>query len=344
VTRPTRLLTAVLAIAAAAALAACGEKDETSASGPKTERLELVLDYFPNADHAGIYAAQAAGYFRQAGVDVTIRTPADPAAPLKLVQGRRADVAISYEPELLLARDKGADVVSFGALVQKPLTSIISLPSAKIRGPEDLKGKTVGTAGIPYQSAYLKTILREAGVDPSSVKEVNVGFNLTPSLLSKKVDATLGSFWNYEGVELQRRDRRPTILKVDALGVPTYQELVVVAREDDARDRGDVLRRFVQALARGHAALRRDPETGVEPLLKANKDLDRGLQLASVKATLPAFFPKDENRPFGWMDDAEWVTYARWMFDNDLLTQRADPANAVTTEFLPGEGPQPTEG
>jgi putative hydroxymethylpyrimidine transport system substrate-binding protein len=337
VTRPTRLLTAVLAIAAAAALTACGEKDETSASGPKTERLELILDYFPNADHAGIYAAQAAGYFRQAGVDVTIRTPADPAAPLKLVQGRRADVAISYEPELLLARDKGADVVSFGALVQKPLTSIISLPSAKIRGPEDLKGKTVGTAGIPYQSAYLKTILREAGVDPSSVKEVNVGFNLTPSLLSKKVDATLGSFWNYEGVELQRRDRKPQIMRMEDVGVPEYDELIFVARKDTLRDRGDALRRFLQALARGHQLLRDDPAKGVEPLLKANADLDEGLQLAAVKATLPVFFPEGRGRPFGWQDVRAWQRYGAWMADNGLVTQPPSPT-ALTNEFVPGQG------
>ena len=164
-----------------------------------------MLDYFPNADHAPIYAAEAAGYFKEAGIDVEIRQPPDPAAPLKQLAAGRVDLAISYEPEVLRARDKGLNVVSVGALVQRPLTSIISLPKAKIRKPADLEGKTVGTAGIDYQSAYLRTILLEAGVTPSTVKERNVGFGLVPALLTGKVDATLGAFWNYEGVDLKRR-------------------------------------------------------------------------------------------------------------------------------------------
>ena len=113
-------------------------------------------------------------------------------------------MAISYEPELLLARDQGLKLVSIGALVQRPLTSIIALPPATVKKVADLAGKTVGTAGIPYQAAELKTAVQGAGVNPSSVKEVNVGFNLVPAMLSGKVAATLGGFWNYEAIQLQR--------------------------------------------------------------------------------------------------------------------------------------------
>ena len=161
---------------ALAPLSGCGEKEEVlEPSGSK--QVELMLDYFPNADHAGIYAAQANGDFEQAGLDVTIRQPPDPAAPIKQVAAGRVDLAISYEPEVLRARDQGLDVVSIAAIVREPLTSIISLPKAKIAGPRDLAGKTVGTAGIDYQSAYLQTILDDAGVNPDSVKERNVGFS-----------------------------------------------------------------------------------------------------------------------------------------------------------------------
>ena len=169
-----------------------------------------MLDYFPNADHAGIYAAKAQRRLqprrpRRADPDAERSRRAAQAA------GRRARSTspISYEPELLLARDKGLKLVAVGALVQKPLTSIMSIGKHAIADPKDLKGKTVGTAGIPYQSAYLKAILDRAGVDPSSVKEVNVGFNLVPAMLSKKVDATLGAFWNYEGVQLRLREAAP---------------------------------------------------------------------------------------------------------------------------------------
>src|SRR5204862_310766 len=154
----------------------------------------------PNADHAALYAAQAAGLYARAGLDVHIESPPDPAAPLKLLHAGRADLAISYEPEILLARDRGAeDIVAVGALVQKPLTSVISLPAARIATAADLAGKRVGTAGIPYQTAYLQTIVRHAHAAPA--REVDVGFNLVPALLSGKVDATLGAFWNYEGVD-----------------------------------------------------------------------------------------------------------------------------------------------
>ncbi|MDQ3632445.1 MAG: ABC transporter substrate-binding protein, partial [Actinomycetota bacterium] len=203
--------TLALVAACAAVLPACGAKQEpTSGAGPAREKLTLVLDYFPNADHAGIYAAEATGAFERADLDVDIRVPGDPAEPLKLVAAGKADLAISYEPELFLARDKGVELVGIGAIAQKPLTSIVALGSARIKRPSDLDGKTVGTAGIPYQSAYLKTILEDAGVDPARVKEVNVGFNLVPAMLSKKVDATLGAFWNYEGVQLAREGKDPT--------------------------------------------------------------------------------------------------------------------------------------
>ncbi len=333
----TRMTIAALAAAALLALAGCAEKDE-HAKPPAAERFDVMLDYFPNADHAGIYAAIANGDFKRAGLDVHLRTPSDPAAPLKLLSAARVDLAISYEPELFLARDKGAELVSVGALVQKPLTALISLPSKGIRGPEDLADKRVGTAGIPYQSAYLRTILDAAGVAPGRVKETSVGFNLVPAMLSGKVDATLGAFWNYEGIELAQRGKRPNVIRMEAVGVPTYNELIVVARRADLAKRGGVVRRFMQALARGHAALRRDPNAAVEALLRANPDLKRKLQLAVVKATLPIFFPDEAGKPFGWQSQREWQAYADWMFERDLVERRPRAAAAFTNEFLPGEG------
>ena len=329
-------------------ITACGEKEEPRAGAPPAAKLEpftLVLDYFPNADHAGIYAAQAAGEYRRAGLELKIQTPPDPAAPLKLLQAGRADVAISYEPELLLARDGGArDLISVAALVQKPLTSIIALGEKKIRSPKDLAGTRVGTAGLPYQSAYLRTILAKAGVEVESVKETNVGFNLVPAMLSKRVDATLGAFWNYEGIDLARRRRSPSILRVDRLGVPTYAELILATRADRLDERGaSRIRRFLQATARGHQRLRADPRTGTDALLAANRDLDRGLQEAAVRATLPVFFPEQRGQPFGYQEPDAWQAYGEWMLANKLVEQQPNAASALTNEFLPGQGLKPTE-
>ena len=197
--RMTRPLVAVLRPARAARGSGL-RREGGRARAQGLEAGRLLLDSFPNADHAGIYAAQADGYFKEAGLDVKIRKPADPSAPIKDVAAGRVDLAISYEPEVLRARDKGLHVIAVGALINKPLTSIITLPRSRIRRPRDLRGKRVGTAGIDYQTAYLNTILNDAGVNPNSVRRRNVGFDLNPALLTNKVDATLGGFWNYEGV------------------------------------------------------------------------------------------------------------------------------------------------
>jgi putative hydroxymethylpyrimidine transport system substrate-binding protein len=331
-----RRVFALLLLALLAPLTACGEKqDVLEPSGSK--KVTLMLDYFPNADHAGIYAAQAAGDFKQAGLDVEIRQPADPATPIKQVAAGRVDVAISYEPEVFRARDEGLNVVSIGALVRRPLTSIISLPDAKIHKPADLRGKTVGTAGIDYQSAYLETILDEANVPRDSVKERNVGFGLTPALLTGKVDAVLGAFWNYEGVELKLKGKRPRIIRMEDAGVPTYDELVLVANADALDRDGDKLRAFIGAISRGVRALRADPEQGIQGLLKANPDLDPELQRAAVKVTLPLMAPP-EGKPFGWQDPAEWDAFGAWMQEKNLLKNAPDVPASFDNSLLPGTG------
>jgi putative hydroxymethylpyrimidine transport system substrate-binding protein len=171
------------------------------------------------------------------------------------------------------------------------------------------------------------------------VKETNVGFNLVPAMLSRKVDATLGAFWNVEGVQLRRAGRRPSIVRMEQVGVPTYDELVLVARKDTLADHGDDVRAFVQALARGYEAARADPQAATDALVKAAPDLDPGFALASVKASLPAFFPSDARKPWGWQAPAEWDAYGRWMFQHDLVgvTPNAG-ATALTNEFLAGQG------
>ena len=333
-TRPALALGLALLLIALAT--GCGEKEDVLEAGAP-EPFTLMLDYFPNADHAGIYAADAAGEFRDAGLDVEIRQPPDPAAPIKQVAAGRVDLALSYEPEVLRARDQGLRVVSVGALVRKPLTSIVSLPKARIRSPRDLEGKTVGTAGIDYQSAYLRTILTDAGVDPSTVEERNVGFSLTPALLTGRVDAVLGAFWNYEGTELRLKDRDPRIIRMERAGVPTYDELVLVANASALERDGGRIRAFVSALARGTRALARDPDGGVQALLDANPDLDPKLQRAVVRVTLPLFLPP-QGKPFGFQDPGEWQAFAAWMRENRLLNEIPDATGAFTNELLPGQG------
>jgi putative hydroxymethylpyrimidine transport system substrate-binding protein len=340
----TRRARAAAALAALAALvvgllAGCGEK-ETQTGAVRPEPFELVLDYFPNADHAPIYAAQAGGHFHDVGLDVRVRAPSDPSAPIAQAAAGRADLAISYEPQVFRARDGGQEVVSVGALVQRPLTSIISLPKAGVRTPADLRGKRVGTAGIDYQAAFLRTILRRAGVDPATVRVQDVGFNLTPALLTRRVDAVLGAFFNYEGVELKLQKRDPQIIRVDQAGVPTYDELVFVASEAelDDPDASGRVRRFLAAVARGTRDLERDPRSGLRALMRANPELDERLQRASIAVTLPLFQPPP-GRPFGWQEPRDWSAFQSWMRREGLLRAEEPAGPAFTNALLPGQGP-----
>ncbi len=334
------LARAAAAILAALALAACGEKKDTlTAPGGQTQPLTMMLDYFPNADHVGLYRGLAEGDFARAGIDLHVQVPSNPATPLQLLAAGKVDVAISYEPELMLARDTGAPLVAIAAVVQRPLTSIVSLGAQHITSPAQLRGKRVGDAGIPYQHAYLTTILQRAGVPPGSVQEVNVGENLVPAMLSGRVDATLGAFWNYEAIQLQQLGRRTNVIHVENAGVPAYDELVLVTRESTIANHTNLLRRFVQALGRGYDSVRGDPQAGVDSLEAASPSLARKLQLASVRATLSSFFPAHPGLPWGWQDQKQWNAYGEWMLSHRLISHPAAVANASTNQLLAGQGP-----
>ncbi len=208
-----------------------------------------------------------------------IRGAQRPVAPLKQLAAGRVDLAISYEPEVLRARDQGLHVVAVGALVQRPLTSIISLAKAGItRRAKDLAGKTVGTAGIDYQSGLPPDDPGGHGVNPSKVKERNVGFDLVPALVTGRVDAILGGFWNYEGVQLQLEKRHAAHHpRGPGRACPTYDELVLVANSDALEREAATIRALHRRPLAGVRDLKarseRAPSTG---LLKANRDLDPG--------------------------------------------------------------------
>jgi putative hydroxymethylpyrimidine transport system substrate-binding protein len=325
-------LAAVFAVLALG-LTACGEKKESLAE-PQVESFDLALDFYVNPDHAGIYTALANGYFQRAGLEVEPRAPSDPSAPIKEVAAGRADLAVSYEPEVLLAQEQGLDVQAVAALVDEPLTSVISLPAAGIAKPIDLQGKTVATAGIPYQSDYLQTILDGAGLSLSDVTEVNVGLNLLPALIGGKADAMLGGFRNIEGVDLTARGLNPAVVPVNQLGVPTYDELVLVAQGSEVEDDPESIRLFISALAHGTKDAIANPQAAAENVLNASQGLDPALTQAEVTATLPLLAPTP-GEPFGQMDSSEWELFASWMADHGLIDEVPDTDELLTNELLP---------
>jgi putative hydroxymethylpyrimidine transport system substrate-binding protein len=326
---------ALIGATLALVLSACGGGgDATTGSASNPQPFTLDLDWYVNPDHAGIYSALDQGFFKQVGLDVQPQVPSDPSAPIREVAAGRADLAVTYEPEVLLAQDKGLDVEAVAAVVNQPLTSLISLPKAGIASASDLDGKTVGTAGIPYQSDYLETILQTAGLPASAASEVNVGLNLLPAVIGGRVDAILGGFRNIEGVDLRMRGLDPRIVPVDQLGVPTYDELVLVARKSTVDQHPEAIRSFIGALAEGTTYATTHPQEAANAVLEAGKGLDPMQTRAEVDATLPLLAPA-HGRPYGYLDPDQWREYAQWMAEHDLISSAPPTSDVLTNQLLP---------
>jgi putative hydroxymethylpyrimidine transport system substrate-binding protein len=291
------------------------------------QKVTLTLDWTPNPDHIGFYDARATGIFSRAGLDVTIRAPSDPTAPLKLVGVGRSDLAVSYEQEVFFAAAKHLPVVAVAAVVPQPLNSFMSI-EPQVKSLRDLRGRTIGITGVPSDYATIKT----AGL-AGEVKVVNVGYNLLPALLAHRVDAVLGVYRNVEGIQLQLRGLHPTIIPVDRAGVPSYDELVLVASKTRLKDpayRSEV-RRFVTAFLAGTMDARAHPERAVA-ILKQVTASDPKFLARATPATLRLLAgPKG----VGCLSVAMWQRFGDWMQSQGLLKQHVAASSVATTQFLP---------
>lgn len=327
---PRVALLALLAALLAALLLGCGD-DASAGTGTDggVASARLILDWYPNADHAGLLAAQARGFFRDAGVDVTTSVPSDPAAALTQVAAGRAPFALSYEADVLLARAKGLPVVAVGAVFGQPLNAVIARADRGITRPRDLEGQTVGVAGVPSDRPLLDAVIRGDGGDPAAVRVRVIGYTLVPALVAGKVDAVIGAYRNIEAPEIEAKGVAVRAFGVERYGVPPYDELVVVTSERVVRDRPELVRAFLSGLARGQGWAARNPAAAVPVVAAANRDLSRAVLPAQVRRTVPLL--STDVRP----DPAAWVRYAAWMRANRLLGGRVDVREAVDPSFAP---------
>jgi putative hydroxymethylpyrimidine transport system substrate-binding protein len=330
--RRTLVAGAILTVGALA-LGGCTQgavdTDQTSRS------VDVLLDWTPNPDHLALYTAQAAGYYDEAGVDVTFTTPSGTADAAKMVSLGQTDLAVSYEPDTLIAESEGLDVVSVAALVPRSITSLMTWSGSGISGPEDLAGHTVGTSGLASQETTVDWIARQHGVDPDTISYVNLSQGLNQPLIDHQVDATFGAYPNIEGVELAEHGDFPSFTATE-MGVPDYAELVVIAqrsRLDDDADYAQRVRDFLAATARGQQDAKNDPQTAVAALREPTAGAYTDEQLRTmVERTVPLTV---NDRGFGRQDTADWATYANWMRDNGLLEQDVDGASGHTNDLLP---------
>jgi ABC-type nitrate/sulfonate/bicarbonate transport system substrate-binding protein len=319
-TLPLRLVAMVLA--AAAMLTGCGQ-----AAQDRPERsATLVLDYQPNAVHAGIYLALARDFDGAEGVTLHVQAPSSSTDSVKLLLSGRAQFAILDIHDLALARQRGRDVVAVMALVQRPLAAVIAQPD--VRHPRDLVGRSAGVSGLPSDDAVLDSIVAGDGGDPRRVHKVTIGFQSVSALLSRRVDAAT-AFWNAEGVALHAK--RPGLheFRVDEFGAPRYPELVLCVARTTLVEERPLVRATVAALRRGYDETVADPESAVEALV-SGADVDRASARSELAAVSPAF---TEGVPrFGDLDRRTLDAWAAWEARFGITRRPPDVARA----FAPG--------
>ncbi len=209
------------------------------------DRMTLILDWFINPDHAPIIIAQERGLFADAGLEVEIIPPADPADPPKMVAAGRADLAVSYQPQLHLQVAEGMPLVRVGTLVATPLNCLLVLEDGPIDSLADLKGKRVGFSVAGVEEALLSALLAEAGLSMDDITLVNVNWSLSPALMAGNVDAVLGAYRNFELNQMDIEGVPGRCFYLEEHGIPAYDELIYVANPDTMDP--DMIRRFLKA-------------------------------------------------------------------------------------------------
>jgi putative hydroxymethylpyrimidine transport system substrate-binding protein len=319
---PRRALLALLLAVAALAAAGCGASGGRSDSRPDQDAT-LLLDFAPNAVHAGIYLAQQRGYDDAEGVHLRVQPPASSTDGIKALLGGQADMAIVDIHDLAIAREKGRDVVGVMAIVQTPLAAVLAQPG--IARPRDLEGRRAGVTGLPSDDAVLRAIVAGDGGDAAKVHRVTVGFTAVQALLTRKVAAAT-AFWNAEGVALKAKRPGAQIFRVDRYGAPAYPELVLATSRESLDTNGPVIRATVRALRRGYEATIADPESAITALVDAESSLKRDLVARELDAVSPSFTAGA--RHFGELDPARLNAWAAWERRFGIVKRRPDVARA----------------
>jgi len=332
-----RWLTAGLALATLTA--ACGSNAAPAAgpASPHSTSLNVELDWVPNPDHVGFYYAQHQGYFARQHLTVSFRVPSSAADPLKLVGLGKADLAISYEPELFYAQQEHLPVTAVAAVIPVPLNGLIVSPKLQITSLCQIKGHSVGFTGVPSDFAFYSTLLHTCHLTRKQVPYQTVGYNLVPSVLSGKVDSIIGGYRNVEAIQIsQEMKQKAAAFPANQLGVPPYDELVLAASTSRLRsDPGyaSAVRRFVAAFLAGTGAAMKNPGAATTVMRGVSQYSPAFLQ-ASVPYTLRLIGQRG-GLPTGCLDLAAWRDFGSWLKAHRLVHDTPDAAAVMTNKYLP---------
>ncbi len=304
------------------ALAALG-----CAPASAADKLTVLLEWFVNPDHVPLVVAREKGFFAAQGLEVDLVPPADPSAPPRLLAAGQADVAVHYQPNLMLDLKAGLPLVRFGTLVETPLNTVMVQADGPIRSLADLKGRKIGYSVAGIEEAVLSAMLGSAGLGLSDVELVNVNFALSASLLSGNVDATIGAYRNFELTQMRLEGHEGRAFFPEENGVPAYDELILVTRRDEIDD--PRLPRFLAAVEDAAIFSTNHPDEALALFLKAYPDLDDELNRRAFADTLPRF----AKRPAA-LDAGRYERFAAFMRDKGLL-DTLPPLSDYAVELKP---------
>ncbi len=331
------------ALAAAVALLGCGGSSQPRQLSPpdasaravsKTRELPQVwvtLDGRAGAENIGILMAERRGYFTDLGYSVAAGSPARSRRPIWYVSDRTADIGLTQQPQLVVAKEKRAPVIGIGSLLSRPTISMIWLQKSHIHGIGGLKGKTIGMSGVPYRARLLKFVLARAGLTYRDVHVKGVGYGLLTALEKGRVDAIFSS-WNLEGAILKERGLHPRIVPVRRLGIPAYDELVVIARSRRAIRSPRLMRRFMAAVARGTATALANPEAAVR-VIEESGLRSYGLSHEDIRAEVEATLPLLSRTAY--MSPSKTENLVGWMQQNGLVRRQLPISTLLTNRYLP---------
>ena len=276
------------------------------------ERMVVLLDWFVNPDHAAIVVAQQGGYFARSGLEVTLVEPADPSAPPRLVAAGQGDLALTYQPNLYEQVKEGLPVVRVGAAIATPLNSLVVLADGPVKSIVDLKGRTIGYSIAGFEQALLATMLESAGLKLADVTLVDINFALTGALLESKVDAVIGAFRNFEVTEMKLAGKEARAFFPEDHGVPAYDELIYVTRQDRAA--AAVTGKFLDAVEAATLFTLNHPADAWAMFTKAYPKLDDALNKAAWADTLPRLAASPRA-----VDTTRYVRFGEYMKARGLI-------------------------
>lgn len=291
----------------------------------------MVLDGYEGPENLGILVADDRGYFEDFNIFPTITTPISPNRPVEYVASGFVDIGVTSLPQVAMARAKGAPIVAVGSLISQPTAALIWLRQSKIRSVADLAGKTVAIPSARFQKSSLESVLVGAGLKPDEVKIRGFRNDLVSALASGGVDAIFGGSGNVEGKELQARGLEPVVTPVQELGIPAYDELVVIARSDLVARHPRSIRDFMSAVARGTAAAVKDPKGDVELLesrLEADPDQSRKATIVETESTLPLLSES------AYIDPRQASDLVDWMKEEGMIQRKLPVSDFLTDDYV----------